>query len=121
MENSYRLDKFGNTELSHNIYTADSNLTDSELDAYAKKIRAALTANGNLCDVDIQDNLISIDGNAGGDFEQFLAIVGEMYKHGCFLETDKCVDELGNWEQYETGDDEIAELKAIAATSNIPE
>lgn len=119
-KSDYRLDRFGNTEISHNIYTADSDLTEAELDAYTDKIRAALTANGNRCEVDAQDNLISLDGNAGGNINQFLAIVGEMYKRGCFLETDKCVDANGNWEQYEICGEEIAELKLKAFLNQYP-
>lgn len=99
--NLLRRDKYGNTEIRHNVYVADSDLTPAEVDAYAEKIRKALTEGGNICCVDVQDNLISIDGNKGGNMRQFLELVDELYTRGCFLEADMIVDEYGNCEQYE--------------------
>lgn len=111
---AYRRDKFGNTELSLNVYIANSNLTDAEIDSYFADIRDALTKDGNLCGVDLQDNLISIEGNIGGDMNRFLDIVREMYTRDCLFESDKCIDEFGNQKQYEVTGEEWEWLCSFA-------
>lgn len=110
----YKRDKYGNSELCLNIMLGDNSfwdrknpesdglMTGDEYDAYIEAIREALTDGGNICDVDAQENLISIDGNAGGNLDRFREILDELYSRGCWLECDICVDEDGNCEQYAT-------------------
>lgn len=85
---NYRLDELGNTELSHNVYRGDSNLSEADLEDYSRQIRDALTSDGNLCEVYFEDSVISISGNLGGNIQKFFKIVNEMYGYGCRLEMD---------------------------------
>jgi len=97
----YRLDAFGNTELSLNVHFIGSDLTAKDIERYANKIRKSLTVNGNPCDVQVEDGLIVISGNVEGNMRCFLALAYEMCTRGCWFESDKYVDTAGNAEQHE--------------------
>ena len=98
---AYRLDAFGNTELSLNVHFVGSTLTAKEVEAYVAKIRKALTVGGNPCDVQVEDGLIVISGNVGGNIRRFLALAYEMCARGCWFESDKYTDNASNAEQHE--------------------
>ena len=98
---AYRLDAFGNTELSLNVHFVGSALTAKEVEAYATKIRKSLAVGGNPCDVQVEDGLIVISSNIGGNMCRFLALVYEMCARGCWVESDKYTDKAGNAEQHE--------------------
>lgn len=68
------------------IYHTDSDLTDAELESYTDKLREALTANGNRACVELEDSVITIYGDLGGDNDTVDKIVAEMCKRGCWVE-----------------------------------
>ena len=100
--------------------TLKAGLTDDEIVSYTNAIRAALSENGNLCDVEAQENLIEIDGNAGGNIKKFLMIVSRLRRRGCGFEFDREVDEDGDWLQQEVSGYEWAWLKSLRTNNPLP-
>ena len=68
------------------IYHADSDLTEEELRTCTDKLSDAMTANGNRAHVELEDCLISVWGDNGGDNLTVQKIVREMLKRGCWQE-----------------------------------
>ena len=120
IDDGFNRDKFGNCELSYNILIENAGLTDDEIVSYTNAIRAALSENGNLCDVEAQENLIEIDGNAGGNIKKFLMIVSILRRRGCGFEFDREVDENGDWLQQEVSGYEWAWLKSLRTDNPLP-
>lgn len=68
------------------IYHADSDLTEEELRTCTDKLSDAMTANGNRAHVELEDSLITIYGDNGGDNLTVQKIVREMCKRDCWVE-----------------------------------
>ena len=68
------------------IYHADSDLTDAELQTYTGLLRTAMTANGNRACVELEDSVITVYGDADGDNDTVDKIVDEMTDSGCWGE-----------------------------------
>lgn len=83
-------------DLDFDVYHAYSKLTDAELEKYTNELREALTANDTYCCVTLEDNIISIFGDTGGDNTYAEKILLEMCNHGCWIEKDFCYDEERN-------------------------
>lgn len=74
--------------MDFDVYHAHSELTDKELEEYTDKLRDALTANNTYCCVTLEDSVISIFGDKGGDNTLAEKILFEMCEYDCWLEKD---------------------------------
>lgn len=74
------------------VYHTDSGLNEEELRNYTDRLSDALTANGNRAHVELEDCVISIWGDDGGDNDTAKKIIDEMCMRGCWLE-ESGVDE----------------------------
>ena len=90
------------------IYHADSDLTEEELRTCTDKLSDAMTANGNRAHVELEDCLISVWGDNGGDNLTVQKIVREMLKRGCWQEYPE--DAIDPIEQLERGIERMREL-----------
>lgn len=68
------------------IYHADGDLSEEELQGYTYKLRAAMTANGNRACVKLEDCVIVIYGDDGGDNDGVEKLVAELEEHDCLQE-----------------------------------
>ena len=68
------------------IYHADSDLTDAQLQDFTNRLHEAMTANGNRASVELEDCVIGIFGDDGGDNDSDDKIIAEMQSRGCWVE-----------------------------------
>ena len=99
--------------IDFDVYHADSGLSAAELEDFADKLRTALTANGNVACVSLEDSVITIYGDSNGDNLTVDKIVDEMIGRGCWVEYPE--DEIDPIEQLERGIERMRELDAQRA------
>ena len=68
------------------IYHADSDLTDAQLQDFTNRLHEAMTANGNRASVELEDCVIGIYGDNGGDNDSVDKIITAMQRRGCWVE-----------------------------------
>lgn len=68
------------------VWHYDSDLSEKEIAEYARKIRKALTANGNVGVVSHEYEVIALWGDANGDNAQLEKLLDELARHGCYIE-----------------------------------
>ena len=89
-------------------------MTGTELEDFTDRLREVLTANGNAACVELEDSVIAIYGDDGGDNAAVDKIVGEMLKRGCWVEYPE--DAIDPIEQLARGIERMRELGALDST-----
>ena len=72
--------------VDYDVWHYDSDLSKKQLAEYARKIREALTANGNAGVVSHEWEVIAFWGDDGGDNDRLEKLLDELADYGCYVE-----------------------------------